>query len=131
MSCGLWLAIFPMLLICCGAVRIPPLPLTTSSSTSRSSCRFCILAVLSFIPAILYVYLTLPIFSCAKGSYLLGILPCIAIPDRQPRFEPLARHRAIQAAAFGLIFTWAIDAYLTVFHRHDPMTDLTSQLSPS
>jgi len=79
MSCGLWLAIFPMILLAVGCIRSVFSP-AAPGIASRSGLRFLLLGLLSFIPAILYVFLTLPIYACAKGSYLLGTVRLLGGP---------------------------------------------------
>jgi hypothetical protein len=113
MSCGLWLAIFPVTLMIAGAVRCILFPGNTQD-TANLGIRFLLIGLLSFIPSILFVFLTLPIYTCAKGSYLLGTIPCMAILVAAG-FDPLTRHRMIRAAAFGGVFAWAINSYFTYF----------------
>jgi hypothetical protein len=49
------------------------------SGSSRSAQRFAALAVVAFWAVALAFYLRLPIYSCAKASYTLGLIPCYAI----------------------------------------------------
>jgi hypothetical protein len=112
MSCGLWISVFPMLLLIVGGARslfgrfIP--------TTQSMGLLFSLAGLLAYIPAIFYVYLTLPIYTCAKGSYMLGAVPCAAMLIAWG-FEPLTRNRAVRTVAIGGIFTWAVTSYLAFF----------------
>lgn len=106
MSCGLWLAIVPMLAIAIGVWQ---------AISKRNTCLiFAILSIGCFIPAILYVYLTLPIYSCAKASYMLGTTPCIGLLAAAG-FNIVMKKKLPRAIAGGAIVCWAVVVYLTYF----------------
>jgi hypothetical protein len=113
MSAGLGLAVVPMLLIATGIFRaIFSSP--GGVSAQRDGLRFASLSIGCFLLAILYVFLTLPIYSCAKASYLLGTAPCIGLLAAAG-FDQLSKHRKLRAVIGGMLICWAATAYLTFF----------------
>jgi hypothetical protein len=106
MGAGLWLGLIPTALIGLGiAVAV----------VGRSSAlRFAAASVGLFVAAIVSVYLTLPIYSCAKASYALGTAPCVALLAAAG-FDLLRRWRWVRAVVGGMVFCWAVVAYVTYF----------------
>jgi hypothetical protein len=106
MWCGLWLAIVPSAAILIGMGR----------AVFGSCAVLCIstLAVGCFVAAILYVDLTLPIYSCAKASYMLSTAPCLGILAAAG-MEKAFRFRWVRAVAGGVMVCWAGMAYVTFF----------------
>jgi hypothetical protein len=112
MSCGLWLALFPMLILALGSARAMGWPEAGFAESNRVILRFCVLGLGSFVAAVLYVFVSLPIYSCAKGSYLLGAIPCAALLAACG-FDLLTRHRVLRTIACSVLFTWAVTSYFT------------------
>ena len=102
MAAGLWLAIVPMALLAIGAVAGRP----------RGGRAFPAAAIAVFVAAVLWVYLTLPIYSCGKGSYLLSTLPCAAVLAAAGA-DRLVVGRRSRAVLIGLLAAWAVPSYLT------------------
>jgi hypothetical protein len=111
MWCGLWLAIIPCMAILSGTVRAF---FFVKDPHVRDSLRIAGLTVGCFIAAILYVYLRLPIFSCAKASYMLGTAPCLGLLAAAG-LDCIPSNRWPRAIASGAIASWATIAYLTYF----------------
>jgi hypothetical protein len=80
----------------------------------RDSLRIATLTIGCFIAAILYVYLRLPIFSCAKASYMLGATPCLGLLAAAG-FDCVPFSRWMRAIILGMIVCWAVTAYATYF----------------
>ena len=109
MWCGLWLAIIPSVLILAGMIRSFCLK---EQPIVRNSLRLSTLIVASFVAAILYVYLRLPIFSCAKASYMLGTLPCAGLLAAAG-FDCVSSNRWMRAVTAAAVTGWAAIAYMT------------------
>jgi hypothetical protein len=86
MLAGAWLGLPIMAAILVAMVWAP-----RESNPARSAQRLAAVAVLAYIAAALSLYLRLPIYSCAKATYTLGLLPCFAI---------------LAAAGFGSVLKW-------------------------
>lgn len=129
MSCGLWLGLVPTLAIFGALVRAVLIaagsrnaePASTLAETSEvhqcvapAVVWFAILSVGIFLAAIFYVYLTLPVYSCAKASYMLGAAPCIAVLAAVG-FDEISRYPTLRRLSIGLFFCWAVVSYLTYF----------------
>lgn len=71
-------------------------------------------AFLLYLSAILYMYLTLPIFSTAKATYALGLLPIYGILITAG-FSPLMKHKWSQAAVFGWLACFGTGVYFSYF----------------
>ena len=104
MSAGLGLAVVPTGLMLAGVV----------GRRRVAAVRFSAVAVGLFVLAIVNVYLTLPIYSCGKGSYLLGTAPCLGVLAAAG-FDTLRPWRRARAVVGGLVVSWAVVAYLTYF----------------
>ena len=113
MSCGLWLAWAPIMLMFVGAVRAL-IRFKKTEQPDRLFLQFCILGIAVFVPALIYVFLTLPIYTCVKASYMLSALPCFGILAAAG-FDQLNKQRAVRAVCVGFIFTWSAISYLTFF----------------
>lgn len=74
MLAGVWLGL-PITAAGFAAIVRP----SERSGPSRRAQRFAAVAVLAFWAVALAFYLRLPIYSCAKASYTLGLVPCYAI----------------------------------------------------
>jgi len=117
MSCGLWLGAVPTVLMILAVARL------LTGDRRRPDARiglvvnaavagFAVMTVACFLAAIVYIYLTLPIYSCAKASYMLGATPCLALLAAAG-FGELSRYRAMRIVTGGLVCCWAVVAYLT------------------
>ncbi|MCZ6834178.1 MAG: hypothetical protein O7G85_00235 [Planctomycetota bacterium] len=80
----------------------------------RSAMLFCWMCLVVYLMAVLDLYWRLPIYSTAKGSYLLGLLPCVALLVAGG-VAPLTRAPVGRAIVTTLICTWGLIAYLAYF----------------
>jgi len=67
-----------------------------------------------YMAAIFYLFLTLPIVSTTKASYMVGIIPCFAILFASG-VERLLRWPVPRAAVYGWMACWALFAYAGYF----------------
>jgi hypothetical protein len=124
MSCGVWLGLMPTILIVMAVVGLfvksfrrpveSNLQQNQKSNPDPAMLWFSTISIGCFLAAIVYVFLTLPIYSCAKASYMLGLTPCIAVLVASG-FGQLNSHRKLRAVAFGWLFCGLIVSYLTYF----------------
>lgn len=63
-----------------------------------------------FFAALLYLYVTVPVYSTAKATYTVGLIPCYAIMC-VTGFDYLTRTRYARAAVYALLICWAVSAY--------------------
>ena len=75
---------------------------------------FAVFCVNVYISAILYLFLIIPIYSTAKATYTLGVIPCYAVLSAAG-FDVLIRGPLRRAIVFGVIACWAVGAYLAYF----------------
>ncbi len=112
MSCVLWLSVLPSVLILFGMSR--SVFRQPNDRTAGATVKLCTGVSLIFVAAIVYAYVTLPIYCCAKASYMLGATPCLALLAAAG-FDLLARRRVLRAMAGGVLFAWAVTGYFTYF----------------
>ena len=67
-----------------------------------------------YFAAIIDLYVQIPIFSSAKSSYALGLLPCFGILAAAGA-EPLLRMRILRSAIVASFSCWAIASFLSYF----------------
>ena len=108
MGAGLWLGLVPTALMVAGVA------VALLGRRNAVPLRFAAGSVALFVAAIVNVYLTLPIYSCAKASYALGAAPCAALLVAAG-FDRLRPYRVVRAVVGGAIGCWAVVAYLTYF----------------
>jgi hypothetical protein len=108
---GLWLGLIPSILIFGGMIRAV---FGNGTEPARTCLRVAMFTVGCFVAAILYVYLTLPVFSCGKASYMLGTMPCLGLLAANG-FDWLPTKGRWRPLACGGLFCWGMTAYLTYF----------------
>jgi hypothetical protein len=105
-----WLSLLPFAAILLGIL--------VTSWKSRLPLRPQLLFALSCIVvhlfAILYLFVSIPIYSTAKATYTLGLIPCYAVLGAAG-FEILTRKPFIKAIVYGSVGCWAVAAYLAYF----------------
>jgi len=74
----------------------------------------CGLSVLLYTFAILYMYLKLPIYSTAKASYSLGLLPCYALLIAFG-LANLLENEKLKKLILGFFAWWGFSSYLGYF----------------
>lgn len=108
--CTAGLALIPLTVIGVGALRM----VVVQETHLRWSLGASLLAIGILLAAVANLYLRLPVYSAAKGTYLMGLLPCFAILAAAGcdglRSHPLAG-RILQAA----LLTWATCVYAAYF----------------
>ena len=110
MLSGAWLALFPTIGILIGFL----LPIFYPARALKPIEVFSALCIVVYFGALLYLFLKLPIYSCAKATYTLGLIPCYAVLG-STGLNVLMRHSILRAFIFGGIACWAIFAYLAYF----------------
>ena len=108
MAAGLWLGLIPTAMIVVGT------GVAVFGRRGPAGLRFAAASVALFVAAIVNVYLTLPIYSDGKASYLLGTAPCLAVLAAAG-FDRLRPYRWPRAIVGGGVFCWAVVAYGTYF----------------
>jgi hypothetical protein len=107
-----WLAVLPTLLIGLGAIT------SLRRGNPEAGDRivlFATLALAIYLAAIFFLYLDLPIYSTAKASYALGLLPCFGILMAQGWKTLLEGQAWLQRPAFALLSWWCVFAWLGYF----------------
>jgi hypothetical protein len=67
-----------------------------------------------YFAALLYLYLTVPVYSTAKATYTLGLIPCYAVLS-VTGLALVSRTRLARAALNGCLACWAVAAYCSYF----------------
>jgi hypothetical protein len=110
METGAWLALVPMGLIVAGVFSLWRRDL----AESRRALLFAIAAILIYLAAIVDVYVRLPIYSTAKATYMVGLVPCFAILAAAGA-APFLRFRVPRALILSCVTCWAVAAYVAYF----------------
>lgn len=110
MISGALLSLLPAAAILVGVVRTA----RRGVDASQQAQVFSLGCIVLYFSALLYLYFTLPIYSTAKASYTLGILPCYVILCVSG-LDLLSRNRLSRAAINGFLACWAIAAYFSYF----------------
>jgi hypothetical protein len=71
-------------------------------------------ALAVYLAAMIDVYLRLPIYSTAKATYTLGLLPCYGVLVAAGA-APFMRFRLPRALIFAALTCWAVAAYAAYF----------------
>lgn len=93
---------------CIGALRSP-------SRGMRSGVLFALLFVSVYLAAIVGLYLKLPIYTTAKASYMMGIIPCMALLGAYGFSIVMQGSAVIRAFVYGGVACWAAFAYIAYF----------------
>ncbi|CCO24295.1 ArnT family glycosyltransferase [Maridesulfovibrio hydrothermalis] len=104
------LALIPTLLILIGIARTFFTPVK-SILNGRMFLAGCIAI---YFTAVTYLYLNLPVYSTAKASYTLGLLPCYGILAAIG-IQPLLKNLYGRAISYGFLTVWGTTIYLTYF----------------
>jgi len=110
MLAGAWLALVPMgllfgSLVTCWRSEVRP---------ARNALLFSVAALATYVAAIADLFVRLPVYSTAKATYTVGLLPCYGILAAAGA-APLLKYRYLRAAVFSAVACWAIAAYLAYF----------------
>ncbi|WP_419780017.1 glycosyltransferase family 39 protein [Maridesulfovibrio sp.] len=104
------LALIPSILILGGIGRTFYKPVK-SVFNGRMFLTACIVV---YFTAEAYLYLNLPVYSTAKASYTLGLLPCYGILA-MTGVQPLLKNIYIKSVMSGFLTVWVSTVYLTYF----------------
>jgi Dolichyl-phosphate-mannose-protein mannosyltransferase len=110
MEAGAWLALVPMGLMIVGVLSV----WGNQSAGTRRALLFAIAAILIYLAAIIDLYVRLPIYSTAKATYMVGLVPCFAVLTAAGA-APFLRYRLLRALVFSLLTCWAVAAYVAYF----------------
>lgn len=113
MEVGVWLAVLPSTCILTGVLRIG----SQDTPAVRNVLLFATAAVGIYLAAVLDLYMHLPVYSTAKASYLLGMLPCFAILGGAGA-GPWLRVRWMRVLFFSILTCWGVASYLAFYCRH-------------
>ena len=80
----------------------------------RAVWLFAVAAIFIYLAAIIDLYVRLPVYSTAKATYTLGLLPCYAVLAAAGA-APLLRFRLPRAILFSALACWAVAAYAAYF----------------
>jgi hypothetical protein len=67
-----------------------------------------------YIAAILYAYLTVPVYAIGKANYTAGLTPCYAVLAAAG-LSLLLRAPVVRAVVWGWLACWGVSAYLAYF----------------
>jgi tetratricopeptide (TPR) repeat protein len=70
--------------------------------------------IITYILALFYMFLTLPVYSTAKATYMLGLTPCFAVLCAGG-LDVLTRKPFMKATIYGIIACWAVGAFGSYF----------------
>ena len=107
---GAYLSLLPSAAIFLGAL----VSLRKTTWVNQQSLLFSISCIITYIFAILYMFLTLPIYSIAKATYMLGLTPCFAVLCAGG-LDVLTRKPFLKATIYGIIACWAVGAFGSYF----------------
>jgi len=110
MLAGAWLAL-PLtaaLVVGIAAALLRP------ARSARNGLLFCAGTLGLYFAAMLYAFLTVPMYCVVKASYTLGLVPCYAVLIAAG-YERLARWRLPRALLCAAVACWAVAVYLAYF----------------
>ncbi len=107
-----WLSLPLTVAIVAGLFRT----LATSVKPPRTGFLFLSACLLGYGAAFFYLFMTLPVYSTGKATYLIGISPCLVIFCLEG-FELVSNVAPLRRAVYGLVGCWALASYLAYFVR--------------
>jgi hypothetical protein len=102
-----WLAILPTIAILLGlpAICLP------SQRPVRLTLLFAAACLAIYFAAMLALFFKLPIYSTAKATYTLGLIPCYALLGAAG-FGAMLHNRVLRAFVYAWMTCWALFSYL-------------------
>jgi hypothetical protein len=85
-----------------------------SVTDSEKAQLFPVTCIGMYVVALVYMYLTLPIYTTAKATYTLGITPCYALVC-VTGLDLIMRNRFTAALVHAIIASWGVFAYGSFF----------------
>lgn len=110
MLASAWLSLLPSAAIGIGAAVSIKNPLRKE----RKIFFFCALCAGIYLSAILYLFLTVPVYSTGKATYALGLVPCFAVLCAEG-FNIFTTRPLLKAMVYGIVACWAFAAYMAYF----------------
>ena len=110
---NVWLSLLPAAAIFLGVV----VSLRKSARPFQRGIHFAASCIIIYVLAILYMFFTLPVYSTAKATYTLGLIPCYAVLCARG-LDLLTRRPFLRATIYGVIACWAVSVYLSFFVLH-------------
>ena len=110
---NVWLSLLPAAAIFLGIV----VSLRKSTVPLQRGFHFAASCVIIYVLAILYMFFTLPVYSTAKATYTLGLIPCYAVLCARG-LDILTRRPFLRATIYGVIACWAVSVCLSFFVFH-------------
>jgi hypothetical protein len=107
MLAGAWLALPVAIAIVVGMIRPYPHKIQHVLMFSR-------IALMIYLAALLYLYLKLPIYSTAKATYTLGLMPLYGMLAAIG-FRPLLGNKWLRATVYGWLTCFGVFAYCSYF----------------
>jgi hypothetical protein len=111
MLSSVWWSLFPSVAILAGMAW----SLTRINGNCHKGLFFASFSVFTYIAAIFFIYLSLPVISSAKASYALGMTPCIAVLFARGFDVLTGSFLFIKASCYGIISCWAVAVYAAYF----------------
>ena len=108
MLASVWLSILPTTAIILGLIETFRRP---AHALYRGT-LFAASCLTTYFFAILYLFLTVPIYSTAKATYTMGIIPCYAVLCAVG-MDLLRRRLFLKALTNGFLVCWAFGAYFS------------------
>jgi hypothetical protein len=71
-------------------------------------------AIAIYLAAMVDLYLRMPIYSTAKATYTLGLVPCYGVVAAAGA-APIMRVRCLRSLVFAALACWAVAAYAAYF----------------
>jgi len=106
-----WLSLLPTAALLLGVLVVP---FRKTADVFSQGVLFAVFCVIIYFSAILYIYLSIPIYSSGKATYALGLTPCFAVLCAGG-FDILTRRHFLKAIVYAIISCWAVAAYCTYF----------------
>lgn len=110
MLSGTLLSLVPSAAIVFGMMRTFARP----SRSMGNGTLLCGFSIFFYFAVLLYLYISLPIYSTAKATYTLGLIPCYVVMGLTG-LEPLMRILSVRAFLYAVLSCWAVSAYLSFF----------------
>jgi len=110
MQAGTWLGLVPTGLLLAGVLSA----WREDLRSSRRALIFAMAAIAIYLVAVVDLYVRLPIYSTAKATYMVGLVPCFAVLAAAGA-APLIRFRLPRALLYSALACWAFAAYAAYF----------------
>lgn len=107
---GAWLGLVPSALMAASLATMWLAP----QRPARPALLLAAAAVAIYLAAIVDLFLRLPVYSTAKATYAVGLLPCFALLAAAGA-APLMKWRWTRAAVLSMVICWAVAAYAAYF----------------